>query len=199
MFPLGTVLFPHGVLPVHVFEPRYRAMVDDCLAGDARFGVVLIERGSEVGGGDTRFHVGTVAQIVQAGKMPDGRWALANVGTERITVHEWLADDPYPRAMVETRADPEPNRDGLAIIDATCEQLRRVHELRAALGLPAHTGDVMVSPDVVRASFEAAILAPLGPLDAQALLELDDPIARLEQLSELLGHEIEALQFRLSD
>ena len=72
MFPLGTVLFPHGVLPIHVFEPRYRAMVDDCLAGDARFGVVLIERGSEVGGGDTRFHVGTVAQIVQAGKMPDG-------------------------------------------------------------------------------------------------------------------------------
>lgn len=199
MFPLGSVLFPHGVLPIYVFEPRYRAMVDDCLAGDARFGVVLIERGSEVGGGDTRFHVGTVAQIVQAGKMPDGRWALANVGTERITVHGWLADDPYPRAMVETRADPEPNRDCLATIDATCDQLRRVHELRAALGLPAHTGDVMVSPDVVRASFEAAILAPLGPLDAQALLELDDPIARLEQLSELLGHEIEALQFRLSD
>lgn len=199
MFPLGTVLFPHGVLPLHVFEPRYRAMVDYCLAGDARFGVVLIERGSEVGGGDTRFAVGTVAQIVQAGKMPDGRWALANVGTERVTVHEWLADDPYPRAMVELRADPEPDRDGVGAIDSACAQLRRVHELRAALGLPAHTGDVVVSPDVVRASYEAAILAPLGPLDAQELLELDDPIARLEQLCEFLGHEIEALQFRLSD
>ena len=199
MFPLGTVLFPHGVLPIHVFEPRYLAMVDDCLAGDARFGVVLIERGSEVGGGDTRFHVGTVAQIVQAGKMPDGRWALANVGTERVTVHDWLADDPYPRAMVEIRADPEPDRDGVAAIDAACAQLKRVHELRGALGLPAHSGAVVVSPDVVRASFEAAILAPVGPLDAQALLELDDSIARLERLAEFLSDEIEALQFRLSD
>lgn len=201
MFPLGTVLFPHGVMPIHVFEPRYRTMVDDCLAGDARFGVVLIERGSEVGGGDTRFHMGTVAQIVQAGKMPDGRWALANVGTERVTVHEWLADDPYPRAVVEVRDDPEPEpeNDAVGAIDTACAQLRSVHELRAALGLPAHVGDVVLSPDVVRASFEAAILAPLGPLDAQALLELDDSIVRLVRLAEFLSHEIEALRFRLSD
>ena len=76
MFPLGTVLFPHGVLPLRVFEPRYRAMVTHCLERDARFGVVLIERGSEVGGGDTRFHVGTVAQIVQAAFTPDLPCAL---------------------------------------------------------------------------------------------------------------------------
>jgi Lon protease-like protein len=74
-----------------------------------------------------------------------------------------------------------------------------VHELRAALGIPAHTGEVLLSPDVVRASFEAAILAPLGPLDAQALLELDDAVTRIERLLEFLSHEIEALQFRLSD
>ena len=57
MFPLGTVLFPYAVLPLHVFEPRYRALTEHCLAGDGCFGVVLIERGSEVGGGDTRFAV----------------------------------------------------------------------------------------------------------------------------------------------
>src|SRR4051812_26706984 len=55
MFPLGTVLFPHAVLPLHVFEPRYRALVETCLHSDGRFGVVLIERGYEVGGGDARF------------------------------------------------------------------------------------------------------------------------------------------------
>src|SRR5439155_458702 len=61
MFPLGTVLFPFVVLPLHVFEPRYRALTRDCLAGSGEFGVVLIERGLEVGGGDERFPVGTVA------------------------------------------------------------------------------------------------------------------------------------------
>ena len=101
--------------------------------------------------------------------------------------------------MVEMRADPEPDRDGVGAIDVRVPRNSGAStNSRAALGLPAHTGDVVVSPDVVRASYEAAILAPLGPLDAQELLELDDPIARLEQLGEFLGHEIEALQFRLS-
>ena len=198
MFPLGTVLFPHGVLPLRVFEPRYRAMVAYCLDHDARFGVVLIERGSEVGGGDARFHVGTVAQIVQAASSPDGRFALATVGTERIDILEWLPDDPYPRAVVRTRADAEPVRDGSAISEVVCALLLHVHELRAQLGEPAHDGDVMLSPDLVRASFEAAILAPLGPLDAQALLELDDAVDRLEGLAECLRHEVELLEFRLS-
>ena len=84
MFPLGTVLFPYGVLPLHVFEPRYRLLTEHCLAGDGCFGVVLIERGSEVGGGDTRFDVGTVARIVRAGQLPDGRYVLATVGIQRL-------------------------------------------------------------------------------------------------------------------
>ena len=198
MFPLGTVLFPHGVLPLRVFEPRYRAMVTHCLDRDARFGVVLIERGSEVGGGDTRFHVGTVAQIVQAAQTPDGRFSLATVGTERIDIVEWLPDDPYPRAIVQTRADVEPTRDGAPVLDAVRALLERVHDLRAHLGAPAHRGDVLLSPDLLRASFEAAILAPLGPLDAQALLEVDDALDRLEALHEGLVHEVEVLEFRLS-
>ena len=90
MFPLGTVLFPHAVLPLHLFEERYRALAEACLRGDGRFGVVLIERGFEVGGGDTRFGVGTVARIVEAARTPDGRFLLATVGTERLRVRSWL-------------------------------------------------------------------------------------------------------------
>jgi len=198
MFPLGTVLFPHAVLPLHVFEPRYRALVADCLARDSRFGVVLIERGHEVGGGDSRFAVGTMTQIVQASEMPDGRWALVTVGTQRVTVREWLPDDPYPRAVVVPRPDPVTTRDATAAVDDARAALVRVHALRAELGLPAHTGDVLVDDDVVRLSYEAAILAPLGPLDAHALLDLDDPVDRLERVAELLQGEIEVLRFRLS-
>ena len=64
MFPLGTVLFPHAPLPLHIFEPRYRALVQECIDGDGEFGVVLIERGFEVGGGDTRFGTGRTGSRV---------------------------------------------------------------------------------------------------------------------------------------
>ncbi len=67
MFPLGTVLFPSMVLPLHVFEPRYRQLTLECIEAEREFGVVLIARGSEVGGGDQRRSVGTLARIVQAG------------------------------------------------------------------------------------------------------------------------------------
>src|SRR5262249_13665479 len=100
MFPLGTVLFPHAMLPLHLFEERYRALAETCLRGDGRFGVVLIERGFEVGGGDQRFAVGTVARIVEAAQTPDGRYLLSTVGTERFRVRKWLDDDPFPRADV---------------------------------------------------------------------------------------------------
>ena len=101
MFPLGTVLLPSALLPLHVFEPRYRALVRDCLAGDREFGVVLIERGSEVGGGDVRFDVGTRARIVEAAELDDGRWVLILVGDGPGPGATWLPDDPYPRAEVE--------------------------------------------------------------------------------------------------
>src|SRR3954449_13007516 len=97
MFPLGTVLFPHAALPLHIFEDRYRALAETCLRADGRFGVVLIERGYEVGGGDTRFGVGTVARIVDAARTPDGRYLLATVGTERVRIKKWVRDRPPPR------------------------------------------------------------------------------------------------------
>ena len=111
MFPLGGVLFPSMVLPLHVFEPRYRALVRDCLDGDGEFGVVLIERGSEVGGDDVRTDVGTMAHILQAEELDDGRWVVAAVGTRRLRVRSWLPDDPYPRAAVDDWPDAPPASD----------------------------------------------------------------------------------------
>ena len=139
-----------------------------------------------------------MTQIVQASEMPDGRWALVTVGTERVAVREWLPDDPYPRALVAPRPDAAPTRDAVAAVDEARSALVRVHALRAELGLPAPTGDLLVVDDLVRLSYEAAILAPLGPLDAHALLDLDDPVDRLERVAELVHDEIEVLQFRLS-
>jgi len=199
MFPLGTVLFPNAALPLHVFEPRYRTLTETCLRGDGRFGVVLIERGREVGGGDSRFSVGTVARIVEAARTPDGRYLLATEGVERLRVRRWLPDDPYPRAEVDLLPEPQrvPPRASEQR-DAVERLLARVFALAGELGERAPTGDTAaLDADPVRASFEAAARAPIGPLDAQRLLELDDPSDRLEQLEAMLQEAAEVLQFRL--
>ncbi|MGQ0803211.1 MAG: LON peptidase substrate-binding domain-containing protein [Actinomycetota bacterium] len=202
MFPLGNVLFPYALLPLHVFEPRYRALTEACLAGDREFGVVLIERGSEVGGGDTRFTVGTVAKILEVGRLPDGRYVLAAIGTKRLRVTRWLAEEPYPRADVELLDDRA--CDDAAAPDTESRRteverlLRRVLALRAELGDPAPSADVQLDEDVARASFEAAAVAPLGPLDAQRVLELESPSARLEALEGLLSEEARFLELRLA-
>src|SRR6476660_2871120 len=188
MFPLGTVLFPHAVLPLHIFEERYRALVETCLRGDGRFGVVLIERGYEVGGGDSRFDVGTVARIVEAARTPDGRYLLATIGTERLRIKKWLDDDPFPRAEVDVIGEPKRVADGAATRRGDVQRLLgRVLAMSAELGdRAAPVGAAELDGDPVRASFEAAARAPIGPLDAQRLLEVDDPAERFARLEALL-------------
>jgi Lon protease-like protein len=197
MFPLGMVLFPHGVLPLHVFEPRYRALTERCLADDAVFGVVLIERGSEVGGGDLRFDVGTTARIVQAGRIEDGRWVLVAVGERRVRVEHWLPDDPYPLAEVESLTE-QSVEDAAALVPDVGRALKRMLALRAELGEPVAGVDLTLDDDPVRASFEACAFASLGPLDAQRLLVVDDAAERLTHLAALLSEETAVLELRLA-
>lgn len=200
MFPLEHVLFPNAPLPLHIFEPRYRELTEKCLRGDGRFGVVLISRGSHVGGGDSRYSVGTVARIVEAARTPDGRYLLATVGVERLRVRRWLPDDPYPRAEIDVIAEPKRVAPRATDQRAAIELLlKRVLALWAELGQPAPGVDaVQLDADPLRASFEAAAMAPIGPLDAQRLIELDDPCDRFEQLEALLNDEVELLQMRLA-
>ncbi len=186
MFPLGTVLFPYALLPLHVFEPRYRMMLRHVLDADREFGVVLIERGSEVGGGDVRFDVATVARVVQASELPDGRFALATVGMRRVRVERWLDDDPYPRAEVVALDDPPARASDH---DARARVVSAVDEVTAL----ARRIDTRVAEapgfdaDPVRAAYEVAAVAPIGPLDAQRVLAAADPAARLQLLETLLA------------
>lgn len=198
MFPLGTVLFPHEVLPLHVFEPRYQALVQDCLDTGHEFGVVLIERGSEVGGGDTRFGVGTVARLAEAARLPGDRWMLLAVGGRRIRVTTWLPDDPYPLALVEPRADtPLPVAVTVALDDAA-RAVRRALSLKVELreAAPPLRMDLHHDPDV--ALWQLAAAAPLTPVDKQRLLETDDAGERLRLLTTLATDAGDVLAYRLS-
>ena len=192
MFPLGTVLFPHALLPLHVFEPRYRLMTQRVLRGEREFGVVLIERGSEVGGGDTRFDVGTVAQVVRTQELPDGGYALATVGMRRIRVTRWLDDDPFPQAEVVDLAeassadDPAPRARALSAFATVCELHRRID--------PRLPEFPPIDEAPAQASYEIAALAPIGPLDAQRVLEAANAGTRLALLADLLDDHARMLR-----
>lgn len=202
MFPLGTVLFPSLVLPLHIFEPRYRQLIQDLLGGDAEtgaeFGVCLIERGSEVGGGDVRVGVGTVARVHEASELPDGRWAVIAVGVRRMRVDAWLPDDPYPRAEVSDLPDPIPDAHQLDLLPEVEGRLRAALAKVSELGGSATPATFELSDDPVLASHQMSALAPIATIDQQSLLAAGSVGMRLASLHAALGEAIEVLDLRLA-
>lgn len=197
MFPLGSVLTPGMVLPLHVFEPRYRRLVGDCLEGDREFGVVLIERGSEVGGGDVRSTVGTMATIADAAGLDDGRWAVVAVGVRRIRVLRWLDDDPYPRAEVEDWPDPPGSAALGDVVGSAVERLRGLLRLAIEMGADGLPLDLEFSDDPVIAAGQVVALCPVGPSDRQRLLMADGPDERMQLACTLIDEEVADLRAQL--
>jgi Lon protease-like protein len=196
-FPLRTVLFPSMVLPLHVFEPRYRALVHRIIDDDRRFGVVMIERGSDTGGEDQRSDFGTVARIVEAEEFPDGRWALVTVGVERFRVTGWLDDDPYPRAEIELWPDEDDEPVGAESFARVETKFRRCMALASELGVD--TGQL---PESIEASglgtMQLAALLPVGPLDKHRLLGAPGAGARLVALDQAIDEAMELIEFKLT-
>ncbi len=185
MFPLSTVLFPCAGLPLHVFETRYRALMTDCLAETGEFGVVLIARGSEVGGGDQRVDVGTVARIDQVAELADGRMLVVARGVRRVRVESWLADEPYPQALVEDL--PLPQSGDLDLALATAEvSVRRLRSLLSELSdVPALPPDLEVTGNNEEIAWKLCELAPLNLMDRQQLLTSDTLEQQLGDLANL--------------
>ena len=203
MFPLGTPLLPGSVLPLHVFEPRYRQLVHDILADDsevAEFGVVMIARGREVGGGDVRNDVGTVARVLDMRALPDGRYALAAVGADRLRVNAWLPDDPYPLADIDLWPDDDLERLELAAVSATIEHLhervRAINDEVRALGEMTPPPDTEISSDPHLSLYHLGSLAPLGPADRQRMLEAATLGERLEVFAAALDDAAAVVRFR---
>ena len=201
MFPLGTVLMPNMVLPLHIFEPRYRTMFHDLMEGDREFGVVQIARGSETGGGDVRHDVGTIARVLQAEELEDGRWVAVTVGTRRIRITEWYPDDPYPQARVEELAEDGVDDGVRSVRDELLPRVRRLLALRSELGDETVPSTFEVARDDAVACWQLLVLTPLGGHDAQRLLETDGWDDRLARFGRLLGEleEMSALELQRPD
>lgn len=197
MFPLGTVLLPGVVLPLYVFEPRYQTLVRDCLESPGHeFGVVLIDRGTEVGGGESRLDVGVAAKILQVAVIEEGRFALVTVGTRRIRVNRWLSDDPYPRGEVDDWPDDaaEVSSDRIA---ATAARAKQCAGLAVEMGDRTSVPEVELTGDPSFDSFGLVAISPFGPADQYAALCAPDPLTRVDLIDRLLDDVEAGLQFRL--
>lgn len=191
MFPLASVLFPGAPLPLHVFEPRYRQLVADVMTTDRAFGVVLISRGSEVGGGDQRLDIGTLVDIEGLSQLDDGQFALLARGTQRIRIKRWLEDDPYPRAEIERL--PEDLRDvDAGNIERTLATIRYARALLSELhDTPPLPTDLDISSrtpsELIDAHWLLCSVAPFDAFDRQQLLEATSVRDRLDRLASLCG------------
>lgn len=206
MFALQSVLLPGSPLPLQVFEPRYLAMLETVVEGDQQMGVVLIERGREVGGSDVRCDVATMARVVEARRLPDGRLLVMALGDRRIRVRRWLVDDPHPWAETEDWPD-EPGPAMTATPELVDElaglvtearrlafRLQTGHRAHAEAGEP---GPVELGRDLALASYRAAALAPLGPLDRFEVLSTPAAIERLAVAHRLVADATELLRARI--
>jgi Lon protease-like protein len=181
LFPLGTVLFPGGPLPLRIFETRYIDLVRRCMRDDSGFGVVLIREGVEAGGPALTCDVGTHARIVDFSQQPDGLLGIRAVGGRRFRILErrrardglnvadveWLPED-VRQSLPEEFAELGPALDAI---------LTQVGEPYASLQRQLD--------DAAWVAGRLAEILPIPPGHKQHCLELDDPVERLRFLRPL--------------
>lgn len=182
IFPLHTVLFPGGALPLRIFEPRYVDMVSDCLKHDSAFGVCLIREGSEVGNAASTYPVGTLGRISYWQKLPDGLLGITLRGEHRFEiVSEEILDNQLTMAEVQLLADepegavPAQYQSLVTILEQIFEQMGEPY-----IHLPRHYDDV------TWVSHRLTELLPIPLTLKQDFLQLSDPAMRLERLSGIL-------------
>ncbi len=197
LFPLSLVLFPHMPLPLHVFEPRYRLMVSECLEGGHTFGVVAIREGQETGPA-VPHQVGTLAKIVRIDRLEDGRMNLLVTGTSRFEILRTATDRPYLRG--EIRIIPEAGDDleeTSAVTQATGTAFRDYSNLlRELVGEPPEATEPPMEPELL--SYLIAAALNLQVPEKQALLALRRTDERLAAELQILRKEMLILKRMLA-
>ena len=199
LFPLNVVLFPNALLPLHIFEERYKTMVQHCLDGDSRFGVALIKSGAEVGEPAEPHPIGTIGRIVRVQHLDEGKMNIAVAGEERFWIDEITQTHPYTEAYVEVLDDEGegdadvPAADLTAVWDGACE---RVSLMLGLAGGWAREPTVPQGP--AQLSFFVGQMLQIDTTEKQALLEETSTAARLRRGLELLVREAPPLKERVA-
>ncbi len=188
MFPLGSVLMPAMPLPLRLFEPRYLSMLDAVLDRETLdFGVVLIERGHEVGGGDARFGIGTMARVEQV-QSGDGLAVLLARGSHRFTVDAWGPEDPWPAADVTPVDALTWHESDRSLLDSTERTVRQALAQASEFVETSWDATTELSDDPVDRAWQVAGIAPVGTMDQVDLLASTS----IEQLLTTVGAHTQA-------
>lgn len=197
MFPLGIVLLPGSVLPIYLFETRYLALYEDIVSGDRLFGVVLIERGRDSGGEDSRFGYGCVARMVGSATHENGTVSIVTVGTKRLRVAEWEEPRPYPSALVDLLDDDRLSPSGLQALEQAGSQLLKLKTLFSELGADVGVEAPELADDPGTAVYQMAQLAGLQAIDLQKVLEAESSDRRARLVRDLISDQIELVRLQL--
>ncbi len=197
LFPLNSVLFPGATLPLHIFEERYKKMVNLCLESNSPFGVLLIRSGSEVGEAAEPFEIGTTARIVRVQHLDAGRMNLICLGEQRFRLSRQVSEAPYLVGEVEPLQSIDGDGQEVTdVADTVAALFAEYHRLYLAvsnqwtrqIGLPGAPGEL--------ADFVASRMA-VDPLTKQRLLEELSVRRRLEMEMETLSNAIREMTPRV--
>jgi Lon protease-like protein len=197
LFPLNVVLFPGMVLPLHIFEPRYRLMIRRCLEQGTPFGVVLVKPGSRQGQ-EQPYQVGTLAQIMTAERLDDGRFNLLTEGKKRFRILEERRDKPFLMALVEEFEDTQSEPEALEALQRKASDLFRRY-IRVMLAVAGREQLRLDLPsDAEGLSYLIGYCLDLSDEEKQQLLELTSTTERLELEIAILKREEQILRRMLS-
>ena len=198
MFPLGSVLMPAMPLNLRIFEERYLKLLGDLLGEETpEFGVVLIERGQEVGGGEKRMDIGTIASVIEIGTT-DEFYGLQSVGSKRFRVNAWLPDDPYPIADIDFLPDLIWD-DNLMPARVHLEtKVRRLLAFASEFGDLQFGADVEFSDDPLDACWQLAGVLPVGQLDQIDLLASQSAEELIAKTNDIVNEGNKSLEQMMS-
>lgn len=198
IFPLNLVMFPTSTQKLHVFEKRYRLMMEHCINSDYRFGIVLIKQGEEVGGPATPFDVGTVGYIDDIKKEDDGRMYIRVRGEERFNIVKLVRQIPFLEAKVALLNENE----NLPLDEREIETVKEMVTGYARLRMGVHGGwakDIEMPHDALALSWYVPELLSCNILEKQRILEMNSISVRLRHSMDLLGQETEILKGRIKN
>ncbi|HVA22708.1 MAG TPA: LON peptidase substrate-binding domain-containing protein [Candidatus Micrarchaeia archaeon] len=199
LFPLHVVLFPHMPLELHVFEPRYRAMLRDCEATRTSFGVIAIRRGSEVGGEAEPHAVGTLARIEKVERLPTGAVTLQVAGTARFQVVHAGRRRPYPVAEIAYLPDRvEDEAEARSLAQTALRSFGAYAGILRQLADRPDTSAAALPEDPELLSYLIAATLAVELPAKQRLLEAASTVERLREALRLLRRERTLLEHQLA-
>ena len=199
LFPLpNLVLFPQVMLPLHIFEDRYKKMINRCIDSNEAFGLVQLRANADREREDTIHRVGVTARIVQVERLDDGRMNIFSAGESRFRILDFTGKLPYWTASVELFEDVEESADELqAVHDEVTALYRRAFEVGAKLRA-VEPSDLVLPESAVGLSYMVSYVLDIDAAEKQRLLEMVSTVERLESLVTHLRRAVTQLERQIA-